>query len=67
MTYANVDYLVVVDYYSKWFDVIPIKTKQSKGQIEILKNSFSTHGVPIKMVADNQPFSPKDFIELVSN
>lgn len=67
MTYANVDYLVVIDYFSKWFEVVPIKTKQSKEQIEILKQIFSTHGIPKKMVADNQPFSSREFKNFATN
>lgn len=63
MTYANIDYLVVIDYYSKWLDVVPVKTKQSREQIDILKQIFATHGIPKKLVADNQPFASKEFIE----
>lgn len=67
MTYGNKDYLVVVDYYSKWIEIVAIKTKQSNEQIEVLKHIFSTHGIPKKIVADNQPFSSKEFVEFAKN
>lgn len=54
--YLNgVEHLLVTDYYSKFFLVKEIPKGQSSSNtiIEMLKQMFSEHGIPEKMVTDN--------------
>ncbi|KAE8740377.1 hypothetical protein FOCC_FOCC014115 [Frankliniella occidentalis] len=55
------DFLIVVDYMSKWIDIIPTKNKQASTVITELEKLFSTHGWPKTIVADNVPFGSYDF------
>lgn len=57
----NKDYLIVVDYFSKWLDIIELKNKTVKEIISHLKIIFSTHGIPKEIVSDNSPFNSKEF------
>ena len=45
--------LVVVDYYSCYFEVAILKSVTSRRIIDALKTMFSTHGIPISMKTDN--------------
>lgn len=55
------DFLIVTDYFSKWIEIIPIKTKQSLNIIECLKTVFATHGIPKTIICDNMPFASNEF------
>ena len=46
-------YLVTVDAYSKWLDVQIMKSITSENTIAKLKDIFTTHGLPQKIVTDN--------------
>ena len=46
-------YLVVVDAYSKWLEVVNVKNTSSEESIRILRNIFATHGLPEILVTDN--------------
>ena len=48
-------YLVVVDAYSKWLDVQLMNSITSESTIAKLKDIFTTHGLPQKIVTDNGP------------
>ena len=45
--------LVVVDYYSRWFDVEITKDITSQKVISILRRLFTTHGLPLSLTSDN--------------
>lgn len=60
-TYAGCDFLTVVDYYSNWLELFPLKFKTATEVIEKLKVIFSTHGIPSVFVSDNMPFNSKYF------
>jgi hypothetical protein len=49
-------YLVVMDYLSKWLEILPLKRKDSSEIISQFKHLFATHGIPQIIVADNMPF-----------
>ena len=55
------DYLLVVDYYSKYPEVIPMATKTAEATIKAMKGIFARHGIPNKFIADNMPFNSKKF------
>jgi len=48
-------YLVVVDAYSKWPEVIPVKSTTSEATIEVLRVLFGRYGLPLQLVSDNGP------------
>ena len=45
--------LVVVDSFSKWIEVLPVKTASASITIEKLRTLFATHGIPETIVSDN--------------
>ena len=45
--------LVIVDSYSKWLEVFPLKTATSQATITKLRCLFATHGLPEHLVSDN--------------
>lgn len=67
LDYAGEQYLVVVDYYSKWLDLVKIKFKDSKTLIGIFKQIFSIHGIPEILRADNMPFGSFEFQEFAKS
>ena len=46
-------FLVVVDAYSKWMEVRPVKSATSTATISQLRAIFATHGIPELLVSDN--------------
>lgn len=46
-------FLIVVDAYTKWLEVIPTISITTTATIKILKNLFTTFGLPITIVSDN--------------
>ena len=55
-------YLVLVDYYSKYIEVIKLNDLTSQDTIEALKEHFSRHGIPEKLVTDcGVQYTSKEF------
>jgi len=52
----GVNYLIVVDYYSRWIEIVELKNKTSDTIIDLLMNLFSEFGIPDEIVFDNMPF-----------
>ena len=48
-------YLLVVDYFSRYPEVIKLNTTTSKTVIYSLKSIFSCHGIPSILMSDNGP------------
>ena len=66
--YNGSEYLIVVDYYSKFPIVKKLPTHYTSGVvISVLKQIFSEYGIPNKVMSDNGPqyasFSFKSFAE----
>lgn len=59
--WGNKTYFVVADYYSKWFELIHVSSLTASTVIKILKQIFSTHGIPKILRADNMPFNSFEF------
>ncbi|KAI5731889.1 hypothetical protein M8J77_017897 [Diaphorina citri] len=55
--WAGTDYLVLVDYHSRWIEVRKMLNKSSTEVINCLKRIFCVHGVPAEVICDNNPFS----------
>jgi len=57
-------WLIVVDAYSEWPEVIPMHTITSERTIAVLRNLFATHGLPEQIVSDNgRQFTSDEFQE----
>ena len=60
--YQDLMYLIVVDAYSKWIDVFPVRSSRSSTTIEKLRSLFATHGLPEIVVPDNaSSFKSEEF------
>ena len=53
--YRGQSYLIVVDSFSKWIEVIPMSSTTSHATIEELQKLFCQHGIPKELVSDNGP------------
>lgn len=55
-------YILWVDYYSRYVEVVQLHKTDSKTVIDATKNVFARHGIPFEMFTDNGPqFSGKEF------
>ncbi|XP_019531013.3 uncharacterized protein K02A2.6-like [Aedes albopictus] len=48
-------YLVIVDSYSKWLEIIPTRSTTTTATVSILKDIFARFGFPATLVSDNGP------------
>jgi transposase InsO family protein len=63
MEFKKVQYLVVVDYYSRYIELSKLENTSSASIINHLKSIMARHGVPEALVSDNGPqFSSKEFV-----
>ena len=65
--YKGRDYLLVVDYFSKYPEVARLTSKNSKAVILAMKDMFARHGIPERLIADNMPFSSLKFKNFASD
>ena len=59
--YNNKDYLLMVDYYSKYPEIGLLKDKTANSVINQMKSTFARHGIPDEVFADNVPFASQRF------
>ncbi|XP_055997858.1 uncharacterized protein K02A2.6-like [Ostrea edulis] len=56
------NFLIVSDYYSRFFEVVQLRDTKSKTVIQKLKSMFSRLGIPQKVISDNGPqYSSQEF------
>lgn len=61
-SHKSQEYLVVTDYYSRYLEVVHMKTTTSHAVVMSMKNLFARWGVPYEMVSDNGPqFRSREF------
>ena len=62
------EYLVVVDYYSRYPGVYKLTSQTSTEVIKYLKNCFARHGIPYELFSDNGPcFASQEFAKFASD
>jgi len=61
--FGEKSYLVIVDYYLRWIEILKLFNKTSDAVIEVLKQLFGRLGIPRQLVADNMPFGSFKFRE----
>jgi transposase InsO family protein len=49
------DYLVMIDYFSRWIEVVSLSTTTAAACISKLKDFFERFGIPIELVSENGP------------
>ena len=55
-------YLIVVDVYSKWPEVVEMRSTTTSATIRELRRMFASHGLPEQLVSDNGPqFTSSEF------
>jgi hypothetical protein len=60
--YQKREYLVIVDYGSRWLDFKELSSTTSQAVIRTLSEVFATHGTPSVVMSDNGPqFSSQEF------
>jgi len=66
--YQQKIFLIVVDSFSKWLEVVLVPSFDSKSAISALRNLFATHGLPDTIVSDNgTSFSSQEFRSFATN
>jgi len=60
-------YLILIDFYSGWFEMSTLSDLSSKSVITKMKQHFSVHGIPSKLLSDNGPqFASREFKSFAS-
>ena len=60
-------YLIIVDYFSRYPEVIKLTSTTSVSIINVLKSIFARHGIPSTLITDNGPqFSSSEFKKFAS-
>ncbi|XP_064458840.1 uncharacterized protein K02A2.6-like [Ornithodoros turicata] len=58
------EFLILVDYYSFYYEVKPLKRSTAKEVVAICTDVFTTHGIPVRFLSDNgPPFGSHEFRE----
>lgn len=65
-TYDRKDYLVAVDKYSNWPEVVLLSSKSASEVISHLQNLFARHGIPEYVISDNNPFNSSVYNEFAA-
>jgi hypothetical protein len=61
------NYLIIIDYYSRWIEIVKLENKTSDAIIDVLRDLFSKFGIPNEIIADNMPFSSLRFHEFAKS
>ena len=61
MTYQGHDYIVVVDFYSKYPEIAMLERKTTSCVILHMKSMFARHEIPSQLISDNMPFASREF------
>ena len=60
--WSNVNYVLVVDYYSNYFEIAQLANTKNSTVIQHIKSIFARHGIPEVVISDNGPqYSSEEF------
>ena len=66
--YKKKQYLIVIDYYSRWMEIKQLTSTTSRAVIEKTKTMFISFGVPDIIISDNGPqYSSQEFKKFCSD
>ena len=66
--FKNTNYLVAIDYFSRYPEIARLTSTTSQGIILALKKIFSRHGIPERVRSDNGPqYSSLEFAEFAKS
>lgn len=66
--FLNHMFLVVVDSYSKWPEVVPVRSTTTSATVDVLQTIFARNGIPEQIVSDNGPqFTSTEFKTFLDN
>jgi hypothetical protein len=54
-TYDELKFVILVDYYSEWFEFEELSQTTAPKVINSVRKVFATHGIPQKVLTDNGP------------
>lgn len=67
LEYKNALFLVVIDYYTKWTELLSLRFKSVKDIIFVLSKIFCRYGFPDLIESDNSPFNSFEFKCILNN
>ena len=66
--FKGANYLLVVDYFSRYPEIVKPTNTTSQNIIDALKNIFSRYGIPEIVMSDNGPqYSSQEFADFAKN
>ena len=66
--YGGQNYLVMVDYYSRWIEVLHVRSTTTAACVAKMKDVFARFGFPEEIVSDNGPqFASSEFRSFVES
>lgn len=66
--HEGASYLLYVDAYSKWIDVVHMKSTTAFNTIEQIRSLFVAYGLPEQLVSDNGPqFAAREFNDFLES
>ena len=67
-TWDDKNFLITVDYYSKYFEVQKLPSMKTSTIIAKLKTTFARNGIPMNFLSDNAPqFCSEEFTEFAKD
>lgn len=57
-------YLVLIDYFSKWIELVRLNSKYYSTIIKTLKVIFSIHEIPTTLIAENMQWNFSNLVRI---
>ena len=67
MTFQNKEYLILMDYYSRYLEVVYTPTTTPKAIVEKMKNIFARWAIPERITSDNVPQFSSEMFKVFAN
>lgn len=56
-------FMVIIDYFSHWLEVLPLYDNTSRSVINAFQEAFTRFGFPEEIISDNNPFNSFECLE----